>query len=188
MTPGLRGEENGEERREREEGEPGPAKGESEQGGGGRNARPEERTSECGRELVRAGAFPRANFRVRDGGGEERGEKQRECDRDQARKRGRKREKERERERERGEGEIEIESSEQQKRRSRPPGSEMGRKFSSGAFICSSNEMRMHYTWIAGDINFLPWTCSGPRATGQQQGRVLVRGRVAGVVERRGGG
>lgn len=24
--------------------------------------------------------------------------------------------------------------------------------------------MRMHYTWIAGDINFLPWTCSGPRA------------------------
>lgn len=39
----------------------------------------------------------------------------------------------------------------------------MGRKFSSGAFICSLNEMRMHYTWIAGDINFLPWTCSGPR-------------------------
>lgn len=37
-----------------------------------------------------------------------------------------------------------------------------GRKFSSGAFICSLNEMRMHYTWIAGDINFLPWTCSGP--------------------------
>lgn len=27
--------------------------------------------------------------------------------------------------------------------------------------------MRMHYTWIAGDINFLPWTCSGPwRAAG----------------------
>lgn len=89
------------EAREREEGEPGLAKGESEQGGGGRNARPEERTSECGRELVRAGAFPRANFRVRDGGGEERGEKQRECDRDQARKRGRKREEERERERKR---------------------------------------------------------------------------------------
>lgn len=22
--------------------------------------------------------------------------------------------------------------------------------------------MRMHYTWIAGDINFLAWTCSGP--------------------------
>lgn len=90
--------------REREEGEPGLAKGESEQGGGGRNARPEERTSECGRELVRAGAFPRANFRVRDGGGEERGEKQRECDRDQARKRGRKREEEREREREKERG------------------------------------------------------------------------------------
>lgn len=65
-------------------------------------------------------------------------------------------------------------------------GSEMGRKFSSGAFICSSNEMRMHYTWIAGDINFLPWTCSGPRAAGWQQGRVPGRGRVAGVVERRG--
>ena len=45
--------------------------------------------------------------------------------------------------------------------------SEIGRKFSSGAFICSFNEMRMHYTWIAGDINFLPWTCSGPwRAAG----------------------
>jgi len=46
----------------------------------------------------------------------------------------------------------------------------MGRKFSGGgAFICSLNEMRMHYTWIAGDINFLPWTCSGPRA--RQGGR-----------------
>lgn len=36
------------------------------------------------------------------------------------------------------------------------------------------NEMRMHYTWIAGDINFLPWTCSGPRArAGQQGGRAV---------------
>lgn len=31
------------------------------------NARPEERMSERGRELVRAGAFPLANSRVRDG-------------------------------------------------------------------------------------------------------------------------
>lgn len=60
------------------------------------------------------------------------------------------------------EKESETEYSEQEKRRS--AGNEMGRKFSSDAFICSLNEMRMHYTWIAGDINFLPWTCSGPRA------------------------
>jgi len=33
--------------------------------------------------------------------------------------------------------------------------------------------MRMHYTWIAGDINFLPWTCSGPRA--RQGGRAAGR-------------
>lgn len=33
------------------------------------------------------------------------------------------------------------------------------RKFYSDAFICSPNETRMHYTWIAGDINFLSWTC-----------------------------
>lgn len=58
----------------------------------------------------------------------------------------------------------------------------MGRKFSSGAFICSSNEMRMHYTWIAGDINFLPWTCSGPRA---ESGGRAVPG-CAGVAERKG--
>lgn len=31
------------------------------------NARPEERTSERGRELVRAGAFPLVNSRARDG-------------------------------------------------------------------------------------------------------------------------
>lgn len=72
---------------------------------------------------------------------------------------------------------------EQEKRRS----TGMARKFSSGAFICSLNEMRMHYTWIAGDINFLPWTCSGPRAL---QGGRAVPGRAAGgrsgVVERQG--
>lgn len=28
-----------------------------------------------------------------------------------------------------------------------------------------TNETRMHYTWIAGDINFLAWTCSGKRPT-----------------------
>lgn len=36
-------------------------------GAGDGNARPEERTSERGRELVRAGAFPLANSRARDG-------------------------------------------------------------------------------------------------------------------------
>lgn len=60
-------------------------------------------------------------------------------------------------------------------------GSEMGRKFSSSAFICSLNEMRMHYTWIAGDINFLPWTCSGPRARQDAAGLCrAARERVGG--------
>lgn len=49
------------------------------------------------------------------------------------------------------------------------------RKFYSGAFICSLNEMRMHYTWIAEDINFLAWTCSAPR--GLKGGRVSERER-----------
>lgn len=85
-------------------------------------------------------------------------------------------------------GERERESSKQEKRRSVV--SEMGRKFSSGAFICSLNEIRMHYTWIAGDINFLPWTCSGPRA---RQSSRAVPGRAGsraakGVVEREGVG
>lgn len=33
----------------------------------------------------------------------------------------------------------------------------------------------MHYTWIAGDINFLAWTCSGPR--GLEGGRERARER-----------
>lgn len=62
----------------------------------------------------------------------------------------------------------------------------MGRKFSGGgAFICSLNEMRMHYTWIAGDINFLPWTCSGP--CGRQDGRAVPESR-GGDGRARGGG
>ena len=84
---------------------------------------------------------------------------------------GRKRERERERE---GEGDI-------------------GRKFSSGAFICSFNEMRMHYTWIAGDINFLAWTCSGPwRAAGwsvvreRPEGARRFHGRGKRVAKREG--
>jgi len=63
----------------------------------------------------------------------------------------------------------------------------MGRKFSGGgAFICSLNEMRMHYTWIAGDINFLPWTCSGPRA--RQGGRAAGPCRAGEDGRARGGG
>lgn len=60
MTPGVRGEGDRETGSE-DEGEGG---GES---GRWRNARPEERTSERGRELVRAGAFPLTNSRARDG-------------------------------------------------------------------------------------------------------------------------
>jgi len=149
MTPGVQDEEIGEE---------------EERGGGGggakrgwRNARPEERMSEHGRELVRAGSFPLANSRARDRW-RERGKDKESRTNERNRKRG---EREKERDRERGEGgerererERKRESSKQEKRRSAV--SEMGRKFSSSAFICSLNEMRMHYTWIAGDINFLP--------------------------------
>lgn len=58
MTPGVR-----------DEGDRGSGR---EELGGKREMvkRPEERTSERGRELVRAGAFPLANSRARDGRGE----------------------------------------------------------------------------------------------------------------------
>jgi len=55
MTPGVQDEEIGEE----EERGRGAKRG-------WRNARPEERMSEHGRELVRAGSFPLANSRARD--------------------------------------------------------------------------------------------------------------------------
>lgn len=161
MTPGVRGEGTGEEE-ERERGV-GRRRGEREIA-----KRAAGRENERGRELVRADAFPLANSRARDDWREREigtSELNREKDSEGGRERGK-------------------ENSEQEKRRS--TGSEMGRKFSSSAFICSLNEMRMHYTWIAGDINFLPWTCSGPRA---RQGGRAVPGRAGpraakGVVER----
>lgn len=64
MTPGVRDEGPGEEEEmQREQGKG----GERGRGVGDGNAWPEERTSERGRELVRAGAFPLANSRARDG-------------------------------------------------------------------------------------------------------------------------
>lgn len=166
MTPGVRGEGIGEEEeRGRGVGRRGGREREMAKRAAGRE---NERARD--RELVRADAFPLANSRARDDW------REREIGTSELN-----REKDSERERERG-----RENSEQEKRRS--TGSEMGRKFSSSAFICSLNEMRMHYTWIAGDINFLPWTCSGPRA---RQGGRAVPGRVGpraakGMVEREG--
>lgn len=111
MTPGPRGEGHGE---GTERGGWG-GQGRGSRGGGERNARSEERTSECGRELVRAGAFPRANFRARDG----QRQRGRDGERDSATAIGGRRERTEGTERER-ESERERGSSEQEKRRSRP--------------------------------------------------------------------
>lgn len=89
MTPGVRGEGKRKGERVGLVGLDWREKGEE---GRWRNARPEERTIERGRELVRAGAFPLANSRARDGWMD--GEKERKTDREK--------EKEREGERELG--------------------------------------------------------------------------------------